>query len=88
MTEHVVVTLEGDELDIKPVHKTRCAKQPRYHENMHIEARYNIKLKPQRKPVRPIPLDLSSEAGRRRFLEAAKRVMETHADVLAALARR
>jgi antitoxin component HigA of HigAB toxin-antitoxin module len=45
-------------------------------------------LKPRRKPVRPIPLDLSSEAGRRRVLEAAKRVMATHADVLAALARR
>jgi hypothetical protein len=55
---------------------------------MDLEARYNIKLKPGRKPVRPIPIDLTSEAGRQRVLEIAKRVMATHADVLAALARR
>lgn len=41
-----------------------------------------------RTPVRPIPLDLASEAGRRLALEAAKRVIATHADVLATLARR
>jgi len=55
---------------------------------MDLEARYNIKLKPRRAPVRPIPLDLTNEAGRQRVLEVAKRVMATHADVLAALARR
>jgi hypothetical protein len=55
---------------------------------MDLEARYNIKLKPGRVPVRPIPLDLTSEAGRQWVLEVAKRVMATHADVLAALARR
>lgn len=54
---------------------------------MDLEARYNIKLKPGRKPVRPIPIDLTSEAGQQWVLEIAKRVMATHADVLAALAR-
>jgi hypothetical protein len=44
--------------------------------------------KTYRTPVRPIPLDLTSEAGRRLVLEAAKRVIATHADVLRALARR
>jgi len=37
--------------------------------------------------VRTISLDLTSEAGRRLLMEAAKRVIETHADVLRALAR-
>lgn len=55
---------------------------------MDIEKRYGLKIKPNRKPVRPIPLDLTSEAGRRLVMEAAKRVMATHADVLAALASR
>jgi len=55
---------------------------------MDLEARYNIKLKPGRVSVRPIPIDLTSEAGRQRVLEIAKRVMATHAEVLAALARR
>jgi len=53
-----------------------------------IENRYGIKINPNRKRVRPIPLDLTSEASRRLVMETAKRVMTTHADVLAALARR
>lgn len=59
-----------------------------YHSHMDFQTRYGIKINPVRKPVRPIPLDLTSEAGRRLVLEAAKRVIATHADVLAALARR
>jgi hypothetical protein len=52
-----------------------------------IENRYGIKINPNRKPVRPIPLDLTSEAGRRVVMETARRVMTTHTGVLAALAR-
>lgn len=52
------------------------------------ESRLRPVSKTYRTPVRPIPLDLASEAGRRLVLETAKRVIVTHADVLAALARR
>jgi hypothetical protein len=55
---------------------------------MDIEARHNFKLKPRRAPIRPIQLDLPSEEGRQKFLASLKRVMDTHADVLTALARR
>jgi hypothetical protein len=55
---------------------------------MDLGQRYCIKIKPNRKSVRPIPLDLTSEAGRRLVINTVKRVMATHADVLAALARR
>lgn len=41
-----------------------------------------------RKAVRPVPLDLESDEGRRRVLETARKVMHTYAPVLAALARR
>lgn len=34
------------------------------------------------------PLDLGSDQGRQRWIDAARCVMSTHADVLAALARR
>lgn len=51
---------------------------------MDLEKRYGIKIKSNRSPVRPIPIDLTGEAGRRLVLETAKRVMTTHADVLAA----
>lgn len=47
-----------------------------------------IKLDVRRPPVRPVPLDLAGEAGRRLVLETAKRVIATHTDVLAALACR
>lgn len=55
---------------------------------MNLEARYRIKIDPNRKPVRPVPLDLAGLEGRRRVLDAARRVMATHADVLTALARK
>ena len=55
---------------------------------MDFQTHYGIKIDPNRKPVRPIPLDLTSEAGQRLVLEAAKRVIAIHADVLAALTRR
>ena len=62
-----------------------------YHARMDIEAiekRYNIRIRQDRRPVRPVPIDLASAEGHRRVLDTARRVMATHADVLAALARR
>ena len=53
-----------------------------------LEARYRIKIKSYRKLVRPVPLDLAKAEGCQRVLDAAKRLMETHADVLAALVRK
>ncbi len=53
-----------------------------------IEQRYNIRIRQDRQPVRPVPLDLASAEGRRRVLDTARRVMAAHADVLTALARR
>ena len=55
---------------------------------MALEGRYRIKIKPYRKLLRPVPLDLAKAEGCQRVLDAAKRVMGTHADVLAALARK
>ena len=52
-----------------------------------LATKYGITLKPRRK-VAPKPLDLSSEKGQRLFWESVKRVMETHADVIKALAKR
>jgi hypothetical protein len=58
-------------------------------EKSEIEKRYGIKPKSKtRIPVRPVPMDLSGEAGRRVVMAAARRVMATHADVLKALAKR
>lgn len=55
---------------------------------MNFEARYRKQINLNRKPVRPVSLDLAGVGGRRRVLDAVRRVMATHADVLAALARR
>lgn len=53
-----------------------------------MEKDYCIELKPRAGPVRPAPMDLSEEPGRRIVMAAAKRVMKTHALVIKALAKR
>jgi len=54
-----------------------------------LEAALN-KISPlaPRAAIAPIPPDLTSTSGREQVLEEAKRVIATHADVLAALASR
>lgn len=59
-----------------------------YHHQMNFEAPYRMQINLNRKPVRPVPLDLAGVESRQRVLDAARRVMATYADVLAALARR
>lgn len=49
---------------------------------------YGIELKPRGEPVRPIPIDLSGPEGERIVRSAVKRVLETHKDVIKALAKR
>jgi hypothetical protein len=55
---------------------------------MNFEARYRMQINLNHKPVRPVAFDLAGVEGSWRVLDAARRVMATHADVLAALARR
>ena len=44
--------------------------------------RYSIRIAPDRKAIRPVPLDLESAEGQQLVLNTACRVMRTHADVL------
>ncbi|MBB5499309.1 hypothetical protein HDG37_003529 [Paraburkholderia sp. MM5384-R2] len=53
-----------------------------------IEKRYGVRLISPRPPVRPAKIDLNGSEGRRVWMAAARRVMATHAKVLAALAKR
>lgn len=53
-----------------------------------MQKNYGIDLKTRMWPVRPVPMELSGEAGRRIVMAAVRRVMTEHADVLKALASR
>lgn len=43
---------------------------------------------PPRTKIAPVPMDLNTEAGKRRVMSVAKRVIETHSAVLKSLATR
>lgn len=52
-----------------------------------VKKTYGIQLK-QRRPVKPVQVFLAGSDGDQIFRSAVKRVIETHTDVLKALAKR
>lgn len=53
-----------------------------------MQKNYGIELKTRMGPVRPMPMELSGEAGRRIVMAAVRHVMTEHAEVIKALASR
>jgi hypothetical protein len=53
-----------------------------------LSKKYGVKILPRSEPVRPVTLPLSEPGSKRVVISAAKRVMETHLDVIKALANR
>lgn len=53
-----------------------------------VRKTYGITIRTRTEPVRPVRMDLSGPEGERIWLEAARRVIATHAKVLKALAKR